>query len=66
VTQEAMLRCPECGRESREKMPENACVHFFTCPGCHTVLRPRAGECCVFCSYADAICPPRQRGIGPV
>jgi len=47
-------------------MPENACVHFFECPGCHTVLRPRDGECCVFCSYSDAVCPPRQRSIGTV
>ena len=60
---EATLRCPACDQESREEMPEDACVHFFECPSCHTMLRPRPGECCVFCSYADAICPPRRRGI---
>ena len=66
MAHEATLRCPECGQESREEMPENACVHFFECSGCHTVLHPRAGECCVFCSYSDAICPPRRRSIGTV
>jgi hypothetical protein len=25
------------------------------------MLRPRQGDCCVFCSYSDAICPPRRR-----
>jgi len=63
VTHEARIRCPECGQESREEMPEHACLHFFECPGCHTVLRSREGDCCVFCSYSDAVCPPRQRNI---
>jgi hypothetical protein len=28
--------------------------------GCHTLLRPKAGDCCVFCSYGSAKCPPMQ------
>ncbi len=60
----ATLRCPVCERESQELMPDDACVHFYECPGCQTVLRPRSGECCVFCSYAGTVCPPRRRGIG--
>ncbi len=42
-------------------MPENACVHFYECTDCHTLLRPRRGECCVFCSYGSSKCPPQQR-----
>lgn len=60
----ATLTCPVCGHRTREEMPADACVHFFECPGCHAMLRPRPGECCVFCSYSDAICPPRRRTIG--
>ena len=41
-------------------MPENACQHFYRCTGCGGMLEPKPGDCCVFCSYADAICPPRQ------
>jgi hypothetical protein len=35
-------------------------VHFYRCEGCGTLLKPREGDCCVFCSYADRPCPPKQ------
>lgn len=41
-------------------MPTAACQFFYDCKGCNTVLRPRAGDCCVFCSYGDKPCPPIQ------
>ncbi len=43
-----------------ETMPENACVFFHECKGCGAMLRPKAGDCCVFCSYGDVPCPPVQ------
>ena len=43
-----------------EAMPLDACLYFHPCPGCGVVMRPRPGDCCVFCSYGDAPCPPRQ------
>jgi len=42
-------------------MPEDACLWFFECPGCGVLLRPKPGDCCVFCSFGDAPCPPVQR-----
>lgn len=45
---------------STEVMPVDACMFFFECPHCHRVLRPLPGDCCVFCSYGDAPCPPVQ------
>jgi hypothetical protein len=47
-----------------ETMPVNACQHGYVCTGCGELLRPKPGDCCVFCSYADAACPPRQAGKG--
>jgi len=41
-------------------MPTNACQYFYACAGCGTTLRPKAGDCCVFCSYSDQVCPPKQ------
>lgn len=58
----SVLTCPACGRASREEMPTDACRFFHACAGCGTVLRPRAGDCCVFCSYGDVPCPPVQQG----
>jgi GNAT superfamily N-acetyltransferase len=31
---------------------------------CATVLRPKAGDCCVFCSYGSVECPPVQMNTG--
>jgi hypothetical protein len=41
-------------------MPTDACQYFFDCKGCGAVLKPKAGDCCVFCSYGDVACPPMQ------
>jgi hypothetical protein len=42
------------------EMPTDACVFFHACSGCGTLLRPKAGDCCVFCSYGSVPCPPLQ------
>ena len=58
------LICPECGSRSRHEMPVDACQWFLDCPACGTVLRPKPGDCCVFCSYGSVPCPPIQNGAG--
>lgn len=57
---EATITCPQCGFAKAETMPTDACQYFYRCEGCGTVLKPRPGDCCVFCSYADTKCPPMQ------
>ena len=54
-----IIHCPYCQHRATEPMPEYACLRYFTCPGCQTRLKPRDGDCCVFCSYGDTPCPPR-------
>ncbi|MDX1453776.1 GDCCVxC domain-containing (seleno)protein [Litorivivens sp.] len=56
------LTCPECGFKKTEHMPLEFCQWFYDCPGCHRLLKPLAGDCCVFCSYGSERCPPVQRG----
>lgn len=58
------LTCPQCGHRSRETMPTDACLFFHDCPGCGALLRPKPGDCCVFCSYGDVPCPPIQTQKG--
>jgi hypothetical protein len=58
----ATITCPACGAASRAEMPTDACQFFWDCPTCGAVIRPKEGDCCVFCSYADHPCPPIQRG----
>lgn len=60
TAQEARITCPSCGAVTVETMPEDYCLWFFDCPACHARLTPKPGDCCIFCSYADKPCPPRQ------
>jgi hypothetical protein len=48
---ESILTCPACGFSAIETMPTDACQFFYECGHCKALLRPRAGDCCVFCSY---------------
>lgn len=57
---ESVLTCPECGHVKRESMPTDACQFFYECKQCKTLLRPKAGDCCVFCSFGSVKCPPVQ------
>jgi len=58
------VTCPHCGFAAVEVMPTDACMYFYTCAGCHTLLHPKAGDCCVFCSYGSVKCPPVQQESG--
>jgi hypothetical protein len=58
---ESRLTCPECGHQSVETMPTNACVFFHECAGCGALLKPKPGDCCVFCSYGSVPCSPIQQ-----
>lgn len=55
------LTCPHCGCQASETMPTDACQFFYDCTGCGELLRPKAGDCCVFCSYGSVPCPPIQQ-----
>ena len=55
----ATITCPHCRHQAVEEIPETACLYFYLCKGCNTLLKPERGDCCVFCSYADRGCPHR-------
>lgn len=62
IVLQSTIRCPECTHEEFETMPTDACQFFYDCKSCGALLRPLAGDCCVFCSYGTVKCPPVQEG----
>ncbi|WP_412524156.1 GDCCVxC domain-containing (seleno)protein [Burkholderia sp. S-53] len=58
---ESVLTCPHCGSTQREMMPTDTCQFFYECPSCHALLRPKHGDCCVFCSFGSVPCPSIQQ-----
>jgi hypothetical protein len=61
MTNQSLITCPRCGTSKLETMPTDACWFFYECSGCGTLLRPKPGDCCVFCSYGTVPCPPIQQ-----
>jgi hypothetical protein len=57
---ESVLTCPHCGFATQETMPTDACQFFYECRNCKTLLRPKPGDCCVFCSFGSVTCPSIQ------
>ena len=64
MIRQSTITCPACGTRKDETMPTDACLIFYTCTSCGALLRPKPGDCCVFCSYGSAPCPPVQSARG--
>lgn len=60
MTAESVITCPRCGAAKAETMPVDACIVVYECSGCGAILRPKPGDCCVYCSYGSVPCPPVQ------
>lgn len=57
----SVIHCPFCGFEREETMPVDACQFFYECKSCGKIIKPKEGDCCVFCSYGTVKCPSKQR-----
>ena len=60
MIEQSTITCPKCGHAATERMPTDACQFFYECKGCGERLKPKPGDCCVFCSYGSVPCPPVQ------
>lgn len=56
----SVITCPECGYTKEEVMPTESCLILYECENCKTIMKPKPGDCCVFCSYGTVQCPPIQ------
>ncbi len=59
---QSTITCPHCGHKKEETMPTDACQYFYECENCKKVIKPKHGDCCVYCSYGTVKCPPIQAG----
>lgn len=60
IITKSKIICPDCGMSVIETMLTDSCQYFYECQNCHSILKPKHGDCCVFCSYGDVPCPPIQ------
>lgn len=59
-SEKSEITCPSCGYKKTETMPTDVCVIKYNCEKCNAELRPKDGDCCVFCSYGSHKCPSMQ------
>ena len=52
--------CPHCDHKKSEILPGDVCVIKYTCENCKKELTPKAGDCCVYCTYGSHKCPSKQ------
>ncbi len=57
------ITCPNCQHKKQEKMPIDACQFFYECETCKQIIKPKQGDCCVYCSYGSVKCPSIQLGV---
>lgn len=60
VVIQSTITCPNCGHKKEEEMPTDACQFFYECENCKAKLKPKQGDCCVYCSYGSMPCPSIQ------
>ena len=60
VTLQSVITCPECGFSKEETIPTAACQWYYECTSCGALLKPKPGDCCIFCSFGSVPCPPVQ------
>ncbi len=61
IRTKANLACPICGKTQEVVMPSDSCQYFYECKFCKNRIKSKEGDCCVFCSHADAKCPYKQK-----
>ncbi|WP_423128515.1 GDCCVxC domain-containing (seleno)protein [Gaoshiqia sp. Z1-71] len=61
IKYKSTITCPGCGYKKEETMHEDSCQFFYECENCKTILKPRQGDCCLFCSYGTVSCLPVQK-----
>lgn len=57
---QSVITCPKCRYQKTETMPTDVCLLKYTCTNCKAGLRPKHGDCCVFCTYGTHKCPSMQ------
>jgi hypothetical protein len=55
------LTCPFCGFREALEIPVDFCLISHRYANCNMHIKPAPDDCCVFCSYGDTLCIPKQR-----
>ena len=60
IVMQSEITCPKCGHKKMEIMPTDVCTIKYNCEKCSEEMRPKDGDCCVFCTHGTYQCPSMQ------
>ncbi|WP_305120694.1 MULTISPECIES: GDCCVxC domain-containing (seleno)protein [Polynucleobacter] len=38
-------------------------MHLYRCKACSTILKPKSGDCCIFCSFGNTDCSSSEKNL---
>ncbi|WP_397392316.1 GDCCVxC domain-containing (seleno)protein [Polynucleobacter sp.] len=61
--QHSLITCPNCQGHEILEIPRGTSQHLYRCPSCSTILKPKSGDCCVFCSFGSVDCSSSEQNL---
>jgi len=61
--QQSTITCPYCKASEVLEVPQGSSQHLYRCRSCHNILKPKSGDCCIFCSFGDADCSSAEQNL---
>ncbi|WP_285896681.1 GDCCVxC domain-containing (seleno)protein [Polynucleobacter corsicus] len=57
------ITCPDCCGQETLEISQGYSQHLYRCPSCSTILKPRSGDCCIFCSFGSQDCSNAEQNL---
>ncbi|WP_370629127.1 GDCCVxC domain-containing (seleno)protein [Polynucleobacter sp. 15G-AUS-farblos] len=57
------ITCPHCNATEVLSIPKGSSQHLYRCMMCSAILKPKSGDCCIFCSFGDLDCSSAERNL---
>ncbi|WP_206603356.1 GDCCVxC domain-containing (seleno)protein [Polynucleobacter paneuropaeus] len=58
----SIITCPSCLAQEALEIPEGS-MHLYRCKACSTILKPKSGDCCIFCSFGNTDCSSSEKNL---
>jgi hypothetical protein len=61
--QQSTITCPHCLATEMLEVPRGSSQHLYRCRACSNILKPKSGDCCIFCSFGDLDCSSAEQNL---
>jgi hypothetical protein len=59
----SIITCPSCEGHEALEIPQGYSQHLYRCPSCSIILKPKSGDCCIFCSFGNLDCSSAEQNL---